>query len=71
MWVLNGQGHFLTFAQGRVHYKNPIWIFSETTVPIWTKLCMKAFRYKETKICQHDASHMTKMAATPIYGKNP
>ena len=23
------------------------------------------------KIYQHDACHMTKMAATPIYGKNP
>ena len=23
------------------------------------------------KINEHDASHMTKMAATPIYGKNP
>ena len=30
---------------------------------------MKAFRYKEIKIRLHDASHMTKMAATPIYGK--
>ena len=23
------------------------------------------------KICQHDPGHMTKMAAMPIYGKNP
>ena len=23
------------------------------------------------KIYEHDAGHMTKMAATPIYGKNP
>ena len=23
------------------------------------------------KICWHDAGHMTMMAATPIYGKNP
>ena len=23
------------------------------------------------KIYKHDAGHMTKMAATPIYGKNP
>ena len=23
------------------------------------------------KICYHDAGHMTKMAAMPIYGKNP
>ena len=26
--------------------------------------------YKEIKIWWHDAGHMTKMAATPIYGKN-
>ena len=32
---------------------------------------MKAIRYKEMKIRRHDAGHMTKMAATPIYGKNP
>ena len=30
---------------------------------------MKAFRYKEMKIWWHDACHMTKMAAMPIYGK--
>ena len=50
-------------------YKNSNWIFSETTVPIWTKFCMKAFRYKEMKIWWHDAGHMTKMATKPIYGK--
>ena len=32
---------------------------------------MEAFRFKEMKIYWHDAGHMTKMAATPIYGKNP
>ena len=32
---------------------------------------MKAYMYKEMKIWWHDASHMTKMAAMPIYGKNP
>ena len=32
---------------------------------------MKAIRYKEMKIYLHDAGHMTKMAATLIYGKNP
>ena len=24
-----------------------------------------------TKVCSNGAGHMTKMAATPIYGKNP
>ena len=32
-------------------YKNSNRIFSETTKPFWTKFCMKAFRYKEMKIC--------------------
>ena len=32
---------------------------------------MKAFKYKEMKIWWHGAGHMTKMAAMPIYGKNP
>ena len=27
--------------------------------------------YKEIKNYRHDAGHMTKMAAMPIYGKNP
>ena len=52
-------------------YKNSNPIFSETTEPFLIKFCMKAFRYKEMKIYYHDAGHMTKMAATPIYGKTP
>ena len=32
---------------------------------------MKAFRYNEMKVWCHDAGHMTKMAAMPIYGKTP
>ena len=35
------------------------------------QIFMKAFRYKEMKIWWHDAGHMTKMAATPIYSKKP
>ena len=26
---------------------------------------------RETKVCSRHLGHMTKMAATPIYGKNP
>ena len=61
---------FLDLGSRLCTYKNLNWIFSETTVPIWTKLCMKAFRYKEMKIWWHDTGHMTKMAATPLNGKN-
>ena len=32
---------------------------------------MKAFKYKVMKNGWHDTGHMTKMAAMPIYGKNP
>ena len=52
-------------------YKKSNRIFSETTVPIWTLLCMQAFRYKEMKIWRNVAGHMTKMAATPIHVINP
>ena len=68
---IEGQGHYLTLAQGRVHNKNSNRIFSETFGPFLTEFCMKAFRYKEMKICYHNPGHMTEMAATPIYGKNP
>ena len=58
---IEGHGHYLTLAQIRVHTKIQT-AFSQ-------KFCMKAFRYKEMKIWLHDAGHMTKMAAMPIYGK--
>ena len=31
---------------------------------------MQAFMYKEMKVHEHDAGHLTKMAAIPLYGKN-
>ena len=61
---IEGQGHFLTLAQDRVHTK------------IQTKFSQKPlshsepnFRYKDMNIHIHDAGHMTKMAAMPIYGR--
>ena len=62
---------FLYLGSRLCTYKNSNWIFSDTTVQIWTKFCMKAFRYKEMKIWWHHGGHMTKMATTPINGKNP
>ena len=62
---------FLELGPRSCTYINSNLIFSETAVPIWTKFCMQGFRYKEMKIWWHDAGHMTKIAATPIYGKNP
>ena len=57
-----GQGHFLTLALGHLHMKfKTFFSYLETIWPVLTK---------EMKICERDASHLTKMAATPIYGKN-
>ena len=40
----------LDLGQRSCTYKNSNRIFSETTGPIRTKFCMKAFRYNEMKI---------------------
>ena len=42
---------FLDLGPRSCTYKNSIKVFSETTVPFCTKFCMKAFGYKEIKIC--------------------
>ena len=44
--------------------------FSETTGPIKLKFYMETPRDAGTKVCSNGPDHMTKMAATPIYGKN-
>ena len=77
---IEGQGHFLTLAQGHLHKKTINLLFSETTEPINSQkplsqskpnfIC-KLSDTREMKIYWHDAGHMTKMAAMPIYGKNP
>ena len=44
---------------------------SETTGLIELKFYMKTPYNGGTKVCSNVPGHMTKMAATPIYGKNP
>ena len=44
---------------------------SETTGPIEAKFHVKPPSDGETKVCSNGPGHMTKMAATPIYGKTP
>ena len=44
---------------------------SETTGPIKLKFHMETPKDAGTKVCSNCPGHMTKMAATPIYGKNP
>ena len=45
--------------------------FSETAWPIKTKFYVEPPWVGGTKVCSRHLGHMTKMAATPIYGKNP
>ena len=45
--------------------------FSETTWPIKAKFYVEPPWVGGTKVCSRHLGHMTKMAARPIYGKNP
>ena len=45
--------------------------FSKTAWPIKAKFYVGPPWVGGTKICSRHVGHMTKMAATPIYGKNP
>ena len=46
-------------------------ICSETIGPIELKFHMETPMDAGTKVCLNGPGHMTKMGATPIYGKNP
>ena len=46
-------------------------VFSQTICPIELKFHMKTFYDKITYMYSKHLGHMTKMATTPIYGKNP
>ena len=46
-------------------------IFSETACPIKAKFYVEPPWVGGTKVCSRHLGHMTKMAATPIYGQNP
>ena len=45
--------------------------FSKTPGPIKAKLYVEPPWVGGTKVCSRHLGHMTKMAAMPIYGKNP
>ena len=45
--------------------------FSETAWPIKAKFYVEPPWVGGTKLCSRHLGHMTKMAATPIYGKKP
>ena len=44
---------------------------SETTGPIELKFHIETPKDGGKKVCSNGLGHMTKMAAMPIYGKNP
>ena len=46
-------------------------IFSSETTPIKLRFHMETPYDAGTKVCSNGPGHMTKMAARPIYGKNP
>ena len=48
-----------------------IFDFSETTLPIKAKFYVEPPSVGGTIFCLRHLGHMSKMAATPIYGKNP
>ena len=62
---------FIDLGPRSFTFENSNLLFSETTRPFLTKFCMSAIRYMKMKTYKHDAGHMTKMAAMPIFGKNP
>ena len=45
--------------------------FSKTAWPIKAKYFVELAWVGGTKVCSRHLGHMTKMATTPIYGKNP
>ena len=67
-----GQCH-LNFDLGRsvVHTHFSKIFFSETARPIKAKFYMKHLYKVGTNVYIDNSDHMTKMAAMPIYGKNP
>ena len=57
LWRLSVRQHFQTS--------------SPLKLPIKLKFNMETPYDAGTKVCSNGRGHMTKMAATPIYGKNP
>ena len=81
---INNPGHMTKMATMPIYGKNPSkFFFSGTTGPISTKLGMKhwGLEYYNVfinydleegiNVFINNPGHMTKMAAKPIYGKNP
>ena len=65
-WPILRQGKFW---KHRLHWKISNIFFSETAWPMKAKFYMEHPWVGGTKVCSWDLGHMTKMAATPIFGK--
>ena len=58
---------FLDLGQMSFAYEN-LTCFYQKPLALFSTEC-KAYKYKLIKTRQHNAGHMTKVAAMPIYGK--
>ena len=67
---IEGQGHFLTLAQGHLHTNLKL-AFLRNHLANQSQILHVSYQVQGNEIYWHDAGHMTKMAAMPIYGKNP
>ena len=65
---IQGQDHSLTLAQGHSDMKLKL-VFLRNHWVICNQISRKAFRNKEVNINKYEFSHMTNMAAMPVYGK--
>ena len=64
----------MSLPQGSLVYidsyrENSSTVFSETTGPVKAKFHMEPQLVEGMKVCLPHLAHMTKMGATPIYGK--
>ena len=67
---IKGQGHLLTMIKGHSHSTFSSFFFLETAWPVEAKFFVELPWDGGTKVCSTGPSHMTKMAAMPIYGKS-
>ena len=68
---IDGQSHFLTLAQGRVHTKIQTGFFLRNYFANLNQIFYESFQVQVNESLIHDGGPMTKMAAMPTYGKNP
>ena len=68
---IEGQGHSLTLAQSQLHMKHKTGFSQQHWANQSQMFICKLSGTRKWKLYWHDAGHITKMTATPIYGKNP